>query len=202
MADRLEFYFDVASPASYIAHARLPAIIERTGAILILRPVLAGGIFKLSGNASPAGVAVKRAYMMEVDLPRIARHHSIALDFHPNAPFNSLTLMRGALVADEEGRQAEYVAAIFNAMWAEARNLSDPAAVAEALATAGFDAEATFARVQAQTIKDGLISATATAVNRGVFGVPTFFAGSEMFFGQDRLDFIEQVLIASTNIHT
>lgn len=199
MGCNLEFYFDVASPPSYIAHERLPGIVERTGTTLILRPVLAGGVFKLSGNPTPAAVPAKRAYMMEVELPRLARQHGIALDFNPGAPFDSLVLMRGAMVAEENDRLADYVAAMFRAMWAEARKLSDPSVVTDALAAAGFDAGMMSARIQEQAVKNKLISVTEAAVARGVFGVPTFFIGTEMFFGQDRLDLIEQTLSVASS---
>ncbi len=197
MVRKLEFYFDVASPPSYIAHERLPGIVEGTGAALILRPVLAGGVFKLSGNSSPVAVPAKRAYMMEVELPRLARQHGIALDFAARAPFDSLGLMRGAMAAAEDNRLADYAAAMFRAMWAEGKDMSDPAAVAAALSAAGFDAERLFARTQEQDIKNALIAATEAAVTRGVFGVPTFFVGAEMFFGQDHLDLVEQALLTT-----
>jgi 2-hydroxychromene-2-carboxylate isomerase len=197
MVNDLEFYFDVASPPSYIAHERLPALVERTGATLILRPVLVGGVFKLSGNAAPVSVRAKKAYMMQVELPRLARRYGIALDFDRRAPFGSLNLMRGAVVAEERGGLADYATAVFRATWAMGRDMSDPSAVADVLDAAGFDAEVIFARIQEPTIKGKLIAATEAAVARGVFGVPTFFIGTEMYFGQDHLDFIETALSAA-----
>lgn len=193
-AQRLEFYFDLASPPSYIAHQRLPEVLARSGAELALRPVLLGGVFKLSGNASPLAVPAKRAYMMTVELPRLARRYGIALDFAPGAPFDSLGLMRGALAAEELNRLDDYAAALFRAMWAEARDLADPAVVADVLAAAGFDAAALLARSRVPVVKDKLIAATEAAVARGVFGTPSFFIGDEMFFGQDHLDQVEAAL--------
>lgn len=193
----LEFYFDVASPPSYIAHERLPGILERTGAALVLKPVLAGGIFKLSGNAPPVAVPAKRAYMMQVELPRLAREHGIALNFDPGAPFDSLGLMRGAMVAAQLDRLAEYAGALFRAMWRDARDLSDAAVVTDVLHAAGFDAEMIRAGIGAQSVKRKLIDATEAAVRRGVFGVPTFFIRSEILFGQDRLDTIEATLASA-----
>jgi 2-hydroxychromene-2-carboxylate isomerase len=177
LASNLEFYFDLGSPPSYIAHARLPSL----GADVILRPVLAGGVFKLTQNRPPLEVPAKRDYMLHTDLPRSARRYGIPLSFHANAPVPTLALMRGAVVAEELGRLADYVEAMYRAMWAEARDMSDPQAVGEALGRAGFDAAALFAWTQA-------------AVDRGVFGVPTFFLDDEMFFGQDRLALIEERL--------
>ncbi len=198
MVKKLEFYFDVASPPSYIAHRRLPALVERTGAALILKPVLVGGVFKLSGNAAPVSVPAKKAYMMRVELPCLARQCGIALDFDSRAPFDSLNLMRGAVVADELGGLAEYATALFRATWATARDMSDPTAVADVLDAAGFDPGVIFTRIRERTIKDRLIAATEAAVDRGVFGVPTFFIGTEMYFGQDRLDVIETELGAAS----
>ncbi len=194
MTATLDFYYDLSSPPSYIAHERLAGLTERTGAEVNLRPVLVGGVFKLSGNAGPVDVPSKRNYMMGTELPRTARHHGIALDFHAGAPFNSLGLMRGAVVAEEDGRLADYTAASFRAQWAEARDMSDPATLAEVLTAAGFDAEDLFARTQEQPVKDKLIAATEAAVARGVFGVPTMFVNDEMFFGQDHLDMVEAAL--------
>ena len=125
MPATLEFYYDLSSPPSYIAHERLAGVAARTGAEIVLRPVLVGGVFKLSGNAGPVDVPTKRAYMMETELPRAAKHYGLDLDFHAGAPFNSLGLMRGAIVADEDDRLADYTAAMFRAQWAEARDMTD-----------------------------------------------------------------------------
>ncbi len=186
----IEFYFDIASPPTYLAHKRIRTIVARTDLDVIYRPMLLGGIFKITGNAEPVDVAAKRRYMMEVDLPRNAERYSVSLNFHADAPFNSLAMMRGALVAEEEGRLAPYVDALFDAMWAEAANLSDPAVVAEVLEAAGFDAPHYVSRCREADVKQGLIDRTAAAAARGVFGSPTFFVRDEMFFGQDRLDLV------------
>jgi len=190
LAAQLEFYFDLGSPPSYIAHARLPSL----GAEVALRPVLAGGIFKLTENRPPLEVRAKGRYMLQTDLPRIAEHFGIPLSFHANAPVPTLQLMRGAVVAERLGRLADYVTAMFRAMWAEARDMSDQQAVGEALERADFDAASIFTPIGDQAVKDTLIAWTRAAVDRGVFGVPTFFLDDEMFFGQDRLDLIEERL--------
>ena len=132
--------------------------------------------------------------MMQVDLPRNAARYEVPLDFHADAPFNSLALMRGAVVAEQDGRLLDYTDAMFRAMWAEARDLADPGEVGAALTAAGFDAAAYAARIQEPAVKQELIARTEAAADRGVFGSPTFFVGEEMFFGQDRF---EQVLAAA-----
>ncbi len=184
---RLEFYFDLSSPPSYIAYMRLPKLLAGAGVDVAWRPVLVGGIFKMTGNAAPVAVPAKRRYMMDVELPRQAERHGIPLDFHRGAPFESLGLMRGALAADEASRFDDYVSAMFRAQWAEARDLANSGDVAEVLARSGLDARL-LDRAQDKEIKQRLIAVTEAAVARGIFGVPTFFVGDEQFFGQDHLD--------------
>ncbi len=196
MSRTLEFYFDLGSPASYLAHTQLPGLAKRTGARIEYRPMLLGGVFKATGNRTPLEVPAKGRHLMEDDLPRFVRRYAIAFAYHPDLPINTLGLMRGALVAEEEGCFEAYVEAIFRGMWVDARDMADAETVAEVLAAAGLDAGRLFARVQEQAIKDKLIACTEEAVSRGVFGAPTIFVGQEMFFGQDRLDFVEQALPA------
>jgi 2-hydroxychromene-2-carboxylate isomerase len=196
MQKSVEFYLDIASPPTYVAYMRMPGIVARTRAQVVYRIMLLGGIFKLTGNREPVAVPAKRTYMMTVDLPRAARRHEIPLDFHPDAPFDSLGLMRGAVVAEEEGCLAPYLDAVFRAMWAEARDFSDPEIAAEVLHRAGLDAAHILARAEDKRIKEILIELTTAAVARGVFGSPTFFVGDQMFFGQDRLDLVEEALMA------
>ncbi|MCW9046296.1 MAG: 2-hydroxychromene-2-carboxylate isomerase [Alphaproteobacteria bacterium] len=195
MVTGIEFFFDLSSPPSFIAHERLIELVERTKTTLILRPVLVGGIFKLSGNAPPVSAPAKRKYMMETELPRLAKNNNIPLSFHADAPFNSLNLMRGAMVADEIGKLPQYTAALFRAQWMEMCDMNNPGVIAETLNAAGFDAQYVLAQSQMDTIKKKLISATEAAVALGVFGVPTFFLENEMFFGQEHLGSLEQKIM-------
>jgi 2-hydroxychromene-2-carboxylate isomerase len=192
---RVEFLYDFGSPASYIAYARMPAIAARTGAVVVHRPVLLGAVFKATGNHSPAQVPAKGKWMMD-DLRRFARRHGVRFESNPFFPVNTLHLMRAAVAAEREGRLVAYSDAIFHAMWAEPRDLRDPKIVREVVARAGFDAEALLAAAEEPEIKEALRRSTEEAVARGMFGAPTFFVGGEMFFGQDRLDFVEEALRA------
>jgi 2-hydroxychromene-2-carboxylate isomerase len=191
----VEFLFDVGSPTTYLAHKRLPDLIARTDAQVVYVPVLLGGIFKATGNASPAEVPAKGVYM-NVDLSRFARRHGVTLNFNPYFPVNTLTMMRmiAGLVGDE--RFPALVDALFEAMWKGRKNMGDPEVVAAVLTKAGFDPAELLAIAQSQPAKDLLIANTQAAVARGVFGAPTFFVGDDMFFGQDRLDFVEEALAA------
>lgn len=195
MTKTLEFYFDLGSPASYLAWTQLPYICARQGAELRYRPMLLGGVFQATGNASPAAIPAKARHSM-IDLQRFARRYGVPMHFNPYFPINTLTLMRGAigLQLRQPERFEAYLEAMFRALWENKRNLGDPAVLAATLQDAGFDPQALLSLASDQTIKDALKSATEEAVRRGVFGAPTCFVGDEMFFGQDRLDFVQEAL--------
>jgi 2-hydroxychromene-2-carboxylate isomerase len=196
MAKTLEFFYDFGSPATYLAHTQMPGLAARSGADVRYRPMLLGGVFKATGNQSPIVIPAKGAYMGGHDLPRFARRYCVPFKLPPGFPINTLALMRGAIVAEEEGSAESYIAAMFRAIWADGENMTEPKVVAGVLTAAGLDAQHFFARIDEQPIKDQLKANTEEAVARGAFGAPTFFVGEEMFFGQDRLDFVEEALTA------
>ena len=195
MTKQVEFWFDFVSPMSYIAYHRLPGLAERTGASVTFRPMLLGGVMQETGNAPPGAVPAKGAYY-RIDVPRCAARYGIPLMPNPHFPVRTIAAMRGCFVALAEGTFANYADAMFRAVWAEAKNLGDPKVFAEVLAVAGFDADAMAKKIREPKIKDKLIGATAEAVERGVFGAPSMFVGDELFFGQDRLDYVEAALAA------
>jgi 2-hydroxychromene-2-carboxylate isomerase len=197
MAKTVEFYFDVGSPAAYLAFQRLPALCQAAGATLDYRPMLLGGVFQAAGNQSPMNVPAKGRYML-ADLERFARRHDIAFRHNPHFPINTLTLMRGAtgLQLREPQRFLPYVAAVYRAIWVDGRDMNDPAVVAEVLRAAGFDPERVLALTADPEVKERLKTVTQEAVARGVFGAPTCFVGAEMYWGQDRLDFVKEALEA------
>jgi len=194
-AKSVEFFFDFGSPASYLAYQRLPALAAECGAAIVWRPMLLGGVFKATGNASPVTVPAKGRWMLN-DLQRWAQRYGVPFVNNPNFPINTLTLMRGAtgLQLRRPEAFAAYCDAVFRALWRQQRDLGDPAVLSATLAEAGFDAADFIALVSEPEIKARLIATTEEAVARGVFGAPTFFVGSEMHFGQDRLDFVADAL--------
>ncbi|WP_313519112.1 2-hydroxychromene-2-carboxylate isomerase [Pseudomonas sp.] len=196
MSKSVEFLFDFGSPASYLAYTQLPRLCEEAGAELVYVPMLLGGVFQATGNASPATVPAKARHSY-VDLQRFADRYGVPLAFAANFPINTLTLMRGAIGLQwrEPQRFMDYVRAIFQAMWVEARDLSDPQMLGRTLAEAGFEPQAMLALVGDQEVKDALKANTESAVKRGVYGAPTMFVGEQMFFGQDRLDFVREALV-------
>jgi 2-hydroxychromene-2-carboxylate isomerase len=195
MNKSVEFLIDVGSPYSFLAYHQLPKIAEAQGAEIVWTPVLLGGIFQATGNKSPATVPAKGAYM-NVDLQRWAKAFGVRFQMNPDFPINTLPLMRGAVAMQMRGEEEfhRYLRAIFSAMFEKPRNLNLPAEIGAVLTPAGFDPSEFMALIGDQSVKDRLKKNTADAIARGVFGAPTFFVGEEMFWGQDRLAFVEEAL--------
>jgi 2-hydroxychromene-2-carboxylate isomerase len=206
MSKTVEFYFDFGSPAAYLAWTQLPQIAERTGAAIVWRPMLLGGVFQATDNRSPVSVPAKGRYMWD-DLQRFAKHYGVTYRYAINFPVNTITLMRGATalqMAVEAAAQADraeaqasferYVAAIYQAMWLEPQDMTDLGNVGRVIAEAGLDAAALAARTQAPEVKERLKADTAAAVARGIFGAPSFFVNDTLYWGQDRLDWVERHL--------
>jgi 2-hydroxychromene-2-carboxylate isomerase len=197
---QVDFIFDFGSPNAYLARQIIPQIEERTGAKFVTIPALLGGIFKATGNKPPmvafGDVANKMAYE-RLETTRFMRRHGITkFVFNPFFPVNTLTIMRGAIVAEMEGYLPRYLDAVLHHMWEKPKKMDDPAVIKAALAESGLDGEHILARTQDEAVKARLIRNTEEAVGRGTFGIPTFFTGSEMFFGKDRLRDVEEALMA------
>jgi 2-hydroxychromene-2-carboxylate isomerase len=196
MSRTVEFYFDFGSPTAYLAYRRLLQFNAAYDLNIDYRPILLGGVFKATGNSSPMTVPAKGNYMLEHDLPRFATRYGVVLRFNPHFPINTLTLMRGALAAHRLDCFERYVDVVYRAVWVEGQNMGDVDIVTEVLSGADLDAEAILATAAEDDVKQSLIANTDAAVVRGVFGAPTMFFEGEMYFGQDRLDFIEAALKA------
>ncbi len=197
MSKTIEFYFDFGSPTAYLAYTQLPKIAAEAGAELIYKPVLLGGIFQATQNASPMMVPAKGKYMLR-DLARFAARYGVPLQYNPHFPINTLQMMRGAVGVQQRMPQQfmTYVDTLYRGMWVDGLNLGDAAVLGATLAKAGFDPQAILALCGDPAIKDYLKSETEAAVKRGLFGVPVMFVGGDMYFGQDRLDFVREALAA------
>ena len=195
MDKAVDFYFDVGSPAAYLAWTQLPAIAQATGARIDYKPMLLGGVFQATGNHSPTTVPAKGDYMM-ADLGRYARRYGIPFRTNPCFPINTLTLMRAATAVQmrEPARFSGFVDAVYQAIWADAKNMNDPQLVGEVLRAAGFDPAAMVAQAAEPEVKDRLKAVTQDAVARGVFGAPSFIVDGILYWGQDRLDFVKEAL--------
>ena len=195
MTASFDFYFDFGSLASYLAHTQLPRISAETGAKPQMYPMLLGGVFQATGNASPMAVPAKGRYVY-IDMKRFADAYGVPLVMNPHFPIITTTLMRAATALQGQSDEAfqRYMDAIYRAIWVEALNMNDPSVVGEVLTRAGFDPAAVLAMANEQATKDKLKAVTMTAVERGVFGAPTFFIGEHMYWGQDRIEQVIQAL--------
>lgn len=196
----VDFIFDFGSPNAYLAHQIVPGIEKRTGVKFRYIPALLGGIFKATGNKPPmvayGDVKNKMAYE-RLETERFMRRHGIAkFKFNPFFPVNTLQIMRGLTACQLDGDAMPYLNAVLHHMWEEPKKMDDPAVIRAALLESGLDADRILARMQDADVKAKLIANTEAAVSRGAFGIPTFFLGSEMFFGKDRLRDLEEAIMA------
>ena len=196
MAQQVEFFFDYGSPFSYLADTQLAALERRTGATVVYRPMLLGAVLKETGNASPITVPAKGRYM-GVELHRWARRYGVPFAANKFFPINTMRLMRGAVAAQHAECFAEYHRVIYPAFWVDGANLGEPEVIRAVLDKAGLKADLILARIEEPDVKEQLRLNTEEAVRRGVFGAPTFFVGEEMFWGNDRLMFVEEALTQS-----
>jgi 2-hydroxychromene-2-carboxylate isomerase len=195
MSKTVEFFFDLGSPATYLAYTQLPKICEQTGSQLIYHPMLLGGVFKATGNASPATIPAKGRYMFQ-DLDRYATRYGVPLKFNPHFPINTLMLMRAVtgMQLRHPERFLAFIDCLFIALWVEGKSLDDPATVATVLTQNGFEPNEVLALTTDEEVKAALKDNTEKAIQRGVFGAPSMFVDGQLFFGQDRLDFVIEAL--------
>src|SRR6516225_579792 len=198
---RVEFQFDFGSPNAYLAELVIPSIERRTGVKFEYVPVLLGGIYKATGNMSPSdslrGIKNKPEYQALETQRFIRRHNATKFRQNPFFPVNTLHLMRGAVGAQFEGMFEPYFRAAYHHMWEAPKKMDDPQVAREAFMSSNIDYDRLFARSQQPDVKARLLELTQDAVNRGMFGSPTFFVGKEMFFGKDQLRDVEEVIVAT-----
>jgi 2-hydroxychromene-2-carboxylate isomerase len=200
MAPRVEFHFDFGSPDAYLAHLVIPSIEQRTGARFVYVPVLLGGVFKATGNVSPAvslhGIKNKGEYMARETQRFVAKHGITRFAPNPFFPVNTLQIMRGAVAAQRLGCFARYVDEVYRHTWADPKKMDDPAVIRAALLESRLPADELLAHAANPDVKQALLSNTEASVARGVFGSPSFFVGDELFFGKDRLREVEEEIEA------
>ena len=189
----LEFFYDLSSPYSYLAATQLDGIAARTGATVIWKPMVLGAVFKAAGNSMPAAIPAKGVWMLS-DLHRWARHYGVPFQFSSRFPLNALAAMRLCLVAEREGKGAAMALAAFRALWVEDRDLTEEAELTRLAAEVGLATDNVMLATAQREIKDQLRANTDEAVARGVFGAPAMFVGDALFWGNDRLHFVEDAL--------
>ena len=200
MSVHVEFHFDFGSPNAYLSHLVIPAIERRTGVPFEYVPVLLGGVFKATGNVSPAvslrGVKNKGEYA-ERETRRFVKQHGITrYAFNPYFPVNTLQIMRGAVAAKRLGCFARYVDEVYRHMWADPKKMDDPEVLRSALTESRLPVTELLALSADSSVKQELIANTERSVARGTFGSPSFFVGDELFFGKDRLREVEEEIDA------
>jgi 2-hydroxychromene-2-carboxylate isomerase len=196
MAINVEFLFDFGSPNAYLSHLVIPSIERRTGVKFQYVPVLLGGVFKATNNVSPAvslqGIKNKPQYT-QLETRRFLKQHDITkYASNPFFPVNTLTIMRGAVFAQRAGFFEKYVDEVYRHMWAEQKKMDEVDVITAALTQSGLPAADILAGTQLPEVKQQLIANVDAAVARGVFGSPSFFVGSELYFGKDRLRDVEE----------
>jgi 2-hydroxychromene-2-carboxylate isomerase len=195
---KVEFLFDFGSPNAYLSHLVIPEIEKRQGVKFEYVPILLGGVFKLTGNRSPAetnvGIKNKGEYQ-QLETERFVRQHGIKR-YKPNPffPVNTLMLMRGVVAAQKLGVFERYVDEVYRHMWADPKKLDDPAILRDALTESKLPVDKLFELVQTAEVKDALLAQTQRAVERGTFGSPTFFVDDDIYFGKDKLRDVEEAI--------
>jgi 2-hydroxychromene-2-carboxylate isomerase len=191
----VDFYFDLSSPYSYLAATQLGPVAARHGATIAWKPVVLAAVFKATGNVMPAACAAKAQHML-VDLARWAKRYDVPFTMSSHFPLNTIKPERLIVAAGASGRAGDLALALFRGMWADDRNIADEAVMRAIVEAQGLDANALLAAIETPAVKDGLRANTDEAIARGMFGAPAMFVGTELFWGNDRLDFVEDALRA------
>jgi 2-hydroxychromene-2-carboxylate isomerase len=192
---RLTFYYDFSSPWSYLGSTQVERVARENGAVVEWRPILLGALFKAIGTPMVPLYEQSQARQRYQgrDLHHWADHWEVPFRFPSNFPTNSVTALRLVLAAgDQDLPRLSH--AIYRAYWAENQDITDREVLARLASDLGLDGAALVARTEDPAIKTRLREYTDGAVARGVFGVPTFFIGDAMVFGQDRFDFVAAAL--------
>lgn len=189
----LEFFFDLSSPYSYLAATQVEAVCERAGARLFWKPMLLGAVFKAVSNTMPAAVIPKAQYMLK-DLTRWAAHYGVPFRMSSRFPVNALKAMRLIVAAEASEKNAALALALFRAVWVDDRDVTAEDELRAIAGEVGLDGGPLLAAIETQEVKDKLRAYTDQAIARGVFGAPALIVGSELFWGNDRLHFVEEAL--------
>jgi 2-hydroxychromene-2-carboxylate isomerase len=189
----VDFYFDLSSPYSYLAATQIDKITTKHGAKLSWKPMVLGAVFKATGNVMPAQVAAKAKWMFD-DLAHWSKHYGVPLKFTTHFPLNTIKPERLVIVADAQGKAAQLALAAFHALWVDDIDITQEAAMRDLCMAAGLDPVEALAAIETPPIKDRLRANTDEAIARGVFGAPTIFVGPHLFWGNDRLHFVDQML--------
>ena len=188
MSKIIDFYFDFVSPYTFISFKQIKTIKFRQDFKFKLKPILLGGLHDLHNITAPAFVPAKARFMIR-DCKMLSDKYKISFKFNSYFPIKTVTLMRGVLIAEEDGIANEYIDKIFEALWVSGLNLNDQIIIDKVLKNLDVNPKTFALRLSNQNIKDELKKRTQEAYNKGIFGAPTFYVNNKVFWGQDRIDF-------------
>ena len=188
MNKSFEFYFDFVSPYSYLAHKEIRKLEKKNSIKIKYKPILLGGLHNLHSIKAPAYIPSKAKFMIR-DCKMVAERKKISFKFNTYFPINTLNLMRGALVAEEDDFQSFYIDRIFDSVWQDGLNMNDQNIIDKILKNIEVNPKTFYLRINSQNIKEILKKRTKDAFDKNIFGAPTFYINNKIFWGQDRLEY-------------
>ena len=188
MNKSFEFYFDFVSPYSYLAHKEIRKLEKKNSIKIRYKPILLGGLHNLHSIKAPAYIPSKAKFMIR-DCKMVAERKKISFKFNTYFPINTLNLMRGALVAEEDDFQSFYIDRIFDSVWQDGLNMNDQNIIDKILKNIEVNPKTFYLRINSQNIKEILKKRTKDAFDKNIFGAPTFYINNKIFWGQDRLEY-------------
>ena len=189
MIKPFDFYFDFISPYSFLAHKEMRKIEDKTKIKIRYKPILLGGLHNLHGIKAPAFIPAKAKNMIR-DCKLIAERNNVKFKFNSYFPINSLNLMRGVLVAEEDNIKNYYIDNVFNTIWQDGLNMKDENIIHKVIKNLNINPKTFTLRSTSSLIKDSLRGKTSDAYEKGIFGAPTFISNNKIFWGQDRIEFV------------
>ena len=189
MIKPFEFYFDFASPYSFIAHKKIRKIEKENSIKINYMPILLGGLLKSAGIKANVDIPIKGKYMVK-DCKLLAEKYNIEFHFNSYFPINSLNLMRCVLVAEKKNKAQNFIDKFFDAIWTNGLNLNENTIVEKLLKNLNINPTSFLMEATQQSIKDELKRRTDNAYKKGIFGAPSFIINNKIFWGQDRLEFV------------
>ena len=187
MTKSIDFYFDFISPYSFLAYKRIKSLEKKNKLQISFKPILLGGLHKL-GEITPPAFNERKMKNMKNDCDLVAKKNQIEFRWNEKFPINTLNLMRGYLVVDENIKQ-KFFETCFDAYWKNNIDISNKEKVDEILDICKIDKEKFFENIQKPETKEQLKKLTFSAFESDVFGAPTFIVNNKIFWGQDRLDY-------------
>ncbi|MDA9091658.1 2-hydroxychromene-2-carboxylate isomerase [Pelagibacteraceae bacterium] len=188
MTKSIDFYFDFVSPYTFISFQRIKALKFKKDFKFRFKPILLGGLHNLHKITAPAFIPAKARFMIR-DCKMLGDKYKISFKFNSYFPIKTVNLMRGVLIAEEDGVAKQYIDKIFDALWVDGLNLNDQAIIDKVLKNLDINPRTFALRLSNQNLKDELKKRTQDAFEKGIFGAPTFYVNNKVFWGQDRLEF-------------